>query len=123
MSPSGELGGFGLRVRPYLLTGGRARGAVDLPLEAIVRITETGQVALASAQAEQQAILAAVTRPLSVAEISAYTGIHLQVTRVVAGDLAGEGFLSTSFRDPTVSDARTDVALLERVLHGLQGLT
>ncbi len=114
--------GLSRRVRPYLLTGGRSRGAVDLPLEAIVRITERGHRAMASADPERGAILGIVARPLSIAEISAYLGMHLQVARVLTGDLAAEGLVSTNFREPGSTDNRSDLALLERVLHGLQEL-
>ena len=35
-----------LRVRPYLLTGGRTRSAVDLPLEAQVSATDEAAAAV-----------------------------------------------------------------------------
>ena len=56
--------------------------------------------------------------PISIAEISAHLSIPLGVARVLVGDMAEEGFL-TSYKP---RDERPDLKLLERVLDGLQAL-
>ena len=109
------------RVRPYLLTGGRTRTDVDLPLEAQIRTTPEGHQALASAGLERHRILELCAEPQSIAEISAHLSIHLQVARVLVGDLVNEGFVGTQTATGPAS-ARPDLQLLERVLDGLQAL-
>ncbi len=110
-----------LRVRPYLLTGGRTRSAVDLPLEAIVRSTSEGANRLASLDHERHGIVQLCMQPQSIAEISAHLHMHLQVAKVLVGDLITEGLLG-SHATTAPTSARPDVALLERVLNGLQSL-
>lgn len=109
------------KVRPYLLTGGRTRSAVDLPLEAQIRTTAEGHQALDSAGLERHRILALCVDPQSIAEISAHLHIHLQVARVLVGDLVNEGLVATQTATAQTTD-RPDLQLLERVLDGLQAL-
>ena len=112
-----------LRVRPYLLTGGRTKSSVDLPLEAQIRITPAGHGALERSSLERRQILAVCGQPQSVAEISAHCGIHLQVARVLVGDLITEGLLELQNASASTSrDERPDLDLLNRVLDGLQAL-
>ena len=108
------------RVRPYLLTGGRTRSEVDLALEAQVRSTAEGEARCASLNHERRAIDELCSESRSVAEVSAHLAIHLQVARILIGDLITDGLIATgSARAPT---ERPDVQLLERVLDGLQSL-
>jgi hypothetical protein len=111
-----------LRVRPYLLTGGRTRSAVDLPLEALVRTTPAGVSRSPQLGHERQLIVELCTEPQSVAEVSAILKIHLQVARVLIGDLVNEGLVATNTATPHQPTARPDLRLLERVLDGLQSL-
>jgi hypothetical protein len=109
----------GLRVRPYALTGGRTRPSTDLPLEALVTATSE-TAATHRLSPEKQRILSLAQEPISVAEISARLPAPLGVARVLVGDLLTDGLLDlTAAAVPT---ARPDVALLERVLHGLHAL-
>jgi hypothetical protein len=110
-----------LRVRPYLLTGGRTRSAVDLPLEALVRTTPEGTKQFGDLGHERRQIVELCTQSQSVAEVSAHLSIHLQVARVLIGDLVKEGLVSTNTASPQPT-ARPDLRLLERVLDGLQSL-
>lgn len=110
-----------LRVRPYLLTGGRTRSAVDLPLEAIVRSTPEGANRVGTLDHERKRIVELCLQPQSIAEVSAHLRIHLQVAKVLVGDLITEGLLG-SHAATVPTSARPDVALLERVLNGLQSL-
>jgi hypothetical protein len=109
------------RVRPYLLTGGRTRSEVDLPLEAQVQTTDVGRVRMRALGHELRAITQLCVEPQSIAEISAHLGIHLQVARILVGDLIKEGLVATHQAAKRPSD-RPDLRLLERVLDGLQSL-
>jgi hypothetical protein len=109
----------GLRVRPYALTGGRTRPATELPLEALVTAAP-GTAATHRLSPEKQRIISLSQEPISVAEISAHLPAPLGVARVLVGDLLTDGLLDlTAAAVPTT---RPDVALLERVLHGLHAL-
>jgi hypothetical protein len=109
------------RLRPYALTGGRTRSGVHLAVESIVRTTGHGARASEHAGVERQRILRLCREPLSVAEVSAHLGLHLQAVRVVLGDLVGEGLIETT-ATTTPAGYRPDLVLLERVLDGLQSL-
>ena len=116
-----EINDSPLRVRPYLLTGGRTRSSVDLAIEAQIRITPKGQASIDSTSMERRTILELCADPQSVAEISAHCKIHLQVARVLVGDLITEDLLhvqETAIHSPD----RPDLDLLNRVLDGLQAL-
>jgi hypothetical protein len=109
------------RVRPYLLTGGRTRSDVALPLEAMVHVTELGRVRTPHLGHELRDIAQLCHQPQSVAEISAHLRIHLQVARILVGDLIGEGLVAVHKATQRPTD-RPDLRLLERVLDGLQSL-
>lgn len=106
------------RVRSYVYTQGRTRSSVDLPIETLVKVTAQGTSAAPRLQLERKKIVALCNAPLSIAEISAHLSIPLGVARVLVGDMAEEGFL-TSYKP---RDERPDLKLLERVLDGLQAL-
>ena len=110
-----------LRVRPYLLTGGRTRSSVELAIEAQIRLTPKGQASIESASMERRTILELCVDPQSVAEISAHCKIHLQVARVLVGDLITEDLLHVQ-EIASHSPDRPDLDLLNRVLDGLQAL-
>jgi hypothetical protein len=107
----------GRLVRPYYMTGGRARPAQnDLEIEALVSTTARGERS-PKLTVEQRAIIALCRDLLSIAEVSARLDLPLGVARVVIGDMAAEG-LVILHRPTTVGD-RPDLALLQRVLYGL----
>jgi hypothetical protein len=111
-----------LRVRSYVMTGGRTKSNADLPIETLVRVTPQGQSAAPRLQLERKKIVQLATSPLSIAEVSAHLSIPLGVARVLVGDMAEEGFL-TSFKPQHAQKGdRPDLKLLERVLDGLQAL-
>ncbi len=122
MTESNDENFRSFRVRPYLLTGGRTRSAVDLPLEALVRTTESGHAALGTQSRERHQIISLCASPQSVAEISAHLKIHLQVARVLVGDLVQEGHVATHVAKHETASARPDLRLLEQVLDGLHSL-
>jgi hypothetical protein len=108
----------GRLVRPYYMTGGRTQPAhTDLEIEALVSTTALGERA-PQLTVEQRAIAALCRDILSIAEISARLDLPLGVTRVLVGDMA-DGGLVVLHRPATVGD-RPDLALLQRVLYGLQ---
>ena len=108
----------GRLVRPYYMTGGRTQPAhTDLEIEALVSTTALGERA-PQLTVEQRAIAALCRDILSIAEVSARLDLPLGVTRVLVGDMA-DGGLVVLHRPAAVGD-RPDLALLQRVLYGLQ---
>jgi Protein of unknown function (DUF742) len=106
------------RVRPYAMTGGRTRPTHDdLELEALVSTTSVGE-RTPTLTVEQRAIAALCHDLLSIAEVSARLRLPLGVIRVLVGDMADE-HLVIVYRPAHAGD-RPDLALLERVLHGLR---
>ncbi|MPY95769.1 MAG: DUF742 domain-containing protein [Acidimicrobiia bacterium] len=112
--------GFGDRIRPYALTGGRTRSSADLPLESLVKRTSRGEAIRLRLALERRRILDLCAEPISIAEVSAHLGVHLGVARVLVGDMKAEGLLDV--HQPRPVGDRPDIKLLERVLDGLQAL-
>jgi hypothetical protein len=103
-------------VRPYVLTRGRTRPPVDLPLETLVTV---GPAAARCAGTAQAALVELCRGTRSVAEVAALAGLPLGVVRVLVGDLAATGVLVVQ---RTVYADGPDLALLGRVLTGLRNL-
>lgn len=112
----------GLRVRPYLVTGGRTATTVELPLECQVLTTANGRSSIGSLDHERRRIAELCVSPHSLAEISAHLGMHLQVSRILVGDLIESETVTTRQAKATPTSNRPDLQLLERVLDGLQSL-
>jgi DNA-directed RNA polymerase specialized sigma24 family protein len=106
-------------VRPYALTGGRARNLwTDLELEALLSAT-SGATALVAQSPEQRTIAQLCHhRFQSVAEISALLKLPLGVVRVLVGEMVDRGVLE--LYQPRHQAEHPDRALLERVLDGLR---
>ncbi|RKE22048.1 DUF742 domain-containing protein [Streptomyces sp. TLI_171] len=118
---SGPVGGQTSRLRPFLLTGGRAYGAdAAIALETQVVSRQAGFDALGELAFESADIVRLCAVPLSVAEISARMRLHLGVVRVLVGDLAGAGLLDIHVPD---TDAARNVNTILRVLHGLRAIS
>jgi hypothetical protein len=111
-----------LRVRSYVLTQGRTRSNADLPIETLVKVTASGTSAAPRLQLERKKIIGLCNSPLSIAEISAHLSIPLGVARVLVGDMAEEGLLTSYKPQHAQTGERPDLKLLERVLDGLQAL-
>jgi hypothetical protein len=118
-----EEGGPAFRVRSYVITQGRTRSTVDLPLETLVKVTPQGVSAAPRLALERKKIISLCNAPISIAEISAHLRLPLGVARVLVGDMAEQGLL-TSFKPQhaKTGENRPDLKLLERVLDGLQAL-
>ncbi len=119
-----ELGedGPGRLVRPYAMTGGRTRSSgAEIPLEALVIVTQMGRAQAPTLAWEQRAIAELCDSPMSVAEVSAHLKVPLGVARVLVGDMAAEGLVEMSGASGSEA-APNDLNLLERVLNGLRAL-
>jgi len=111
--------GGGRVVPAYALTRGRTRSTgVDLPLEAMLTVTELGLERRTALQAERRLILDLCQRPTSVVEVAAHLRVPIGVARVLLGDLAASGHLAVHV--PGQGDDRPDAGLLERLLEGLR---
>lgn len=108
------------RVVPvYALTRGRTRSqGFDLPMEALVTVTDLGRERRAGLQVERRAILDLCARPTSVVEVAAHLHVPIGVARVLIGDLAAGGHLAVHL--PRQSAGGPDPAILERLLDGLR---
>ena len=126
MSPAGAPEGHdatpAMRVRSYVLTGGRTRSATDLPFETLVKVTERGRLLGPRLTLERKEIVGRSNEPLSIAELSAHLHMPLGVCRVIVGDMTAEGLLTASTPQHIGADDRPELSLLERVLDGLQAL-
>ncbi|MFC4604753.1 DUF742 domain-containing protein [Rhodococcus kronopolitis] len=107
-------------VRPYALTSGRTRPAVELALEALIQ----AQPDTANQNAElgdvDTTIVALCAQSPSVAEIAVRVGVPIGVARVLVADLVESGqlrILATLTEDASDSERRE---LIERVLGGLR---
>jgi hypothetical protein len=107
-------------VRPVLLTEGRvvAPGA-ELPMETQVVATTEGLRQLGALAFERRAIVEVCGTPQSLAEIAVRLGLHLNVVRVLAGDLRAGRFLTVHEPRAAIS---TDVDVLRRVINGLRAI-
>ena len=107
-------------VRPYALTAGRTRPAVDLPLEARLRL-DTSATRRAWGD-DVQGQIVGVLDSRSVAEVSAVIRRPIGVVRVLLGDLVQQGFVhvQATLTENSTNDDRND--LLERTLRGLRAL-
>ena len=107
-------------VRPYAMTRGRTRPAQaeELEIETLVSTTAHGEASLPTLAFEARSIAALCTSVQSVAEVAARLRISLGVARVLVGDMAEGGLVAV--HRPLSMNGRPDLALLERVLHGLR---
>lgn len=104
-------------VRPYVITGGRSGSSSSvLPWESLVIASDVP--APATLQPEYHRILNHCQGMLSVAEVSAYMGQPPSVIQVLVADLVEWGLALV--RPPAPPAERNDVALLRKVLHGLE---
>lgn len=109
------------RVVPvYALTRGRTRSVGrDLPLEALVTITEGGRARLPLLRFEQARIARLCQDPHSVVEVASHLAVPVGVARVLVSDLHAEDALTVHL--PHVnSSGRPRRAVLERLLSGLR---
>lgn len=106
-------------VRPFVRSGGRTRAEIELPLEALVSVSATVDVAGGMHMHDHRMVLDLCEQPRSIMEVAALAGIPLGVARVLVGDLAASGDLTVH---RTVDRVGPQADLLERVLTGLHEL-
>jgi len=108
-------------VRPYALTRGRVMGAGhDLDMLTVV-VTADPAPTLRRTEPEYTDIVRLCRLPQSVAEVAAHVKLPLAVTKILVGDLIGEGHLI--FRAPVQPDAGPgDLNILRAVLDGIRKL-
>jgi len=104
-------------VRPFLVTSGRTKGALDIPIEAQVVTTQRGRGARRSLAYEYRDIVNLCDEPLAVAEVAARLSLHLGVIRVLISDLQHHGLVDTY---QSAADVADDVDIILRVIDGLK---
>jgi hypothetical protein len=107
----------GRLVRPYSVIRGRTRPTQrDLDLFLIVSVAE-GTFSPQVPDREYTRILDLCRKPLSIAEVAAYSGLPMAVAKVIISDLLDNGYLVAGASAP-----QRDRELLMLVLEGLKRL-
>ncbi|GIJ24065.1 DUF742 domain-containing protein [Micromonospora lutea] len=108
-------------VRPYAVTGGRARpvtGTFDLiSLVTATRADVAPEVGLGP---EHLAIVGLCQRMLSVAEVAAHLDLPVGTVRVLLGDLVARNLVQ--IREPNTTVGLPDHSIFEAVINGLRAL-
>lgn len=107
------------RVRPYTITAGRTEAAVDLPMEATLRIQPHDAGAEADLGIAALQVLDLCDQR-SVAEVSALASMPLGVVRVLLGDLVLQGLVKVQATLTESSSTDERIELIERTLRGLR---
>lgn len=120
-APSADPPPLDLVPRPFLITQGRTQGSSEaIAIETQVVATERGLTDYRHTTFERRDIVELCREPLSVAEISARLGLHLNVVRVLVADLYAEGRVLAHIAE---FDASRDVDTLRRVIRGLRAIS
>jgi hypothetical protein len=111
--------------RPFVLTAGRVLGHdsdIGLETQVTARLDETSpyQAPLSRLPRQVRAIVELCTEPTSVAEISARLRLHLDVTKILVGDLRAAGYLDVHAVDV---DTPADADTILRVIDGLRAIS
>ena len=106
-------------VRPYTITAGRTEAAVDLPMEATLRIQPRDVGADADLGVGELRVLDLCDQR-SVAEVSALTSMPIGVVRVLLGDLVQQGLVRVQATITESSSKDERIELIERTLRGLR---
>lgn len=107
-------------VRPYALTGGRARSErSNLSLETLILSNANGSAAAHELPPERRQVIRLAAEAISVAELSALLDVPIGVARVLASDMHADGYLDAHEPMPEGTDL---TSVLERVLDGLRVL-
>ncbi|MEV4659861.1 DUF742 domain-containing protein [Micromonospora sp. NPDC049301] len=115
-------GDAGPVVRPYTLTGGRVRSAVDgFDLVAFVLAgSDLDPAADPRLLPEHRQLIALARRPVSVAELAAELDLAVGVIRVLLGDLLARGLVAV--HEPPAAGQLPDNDILKAVVSGLRAL-
>ncbi|GGO08644.1 DUF742 domain-containing protein [Micromonospora parathelypteridis] len=115
-------GDAGPVVRPYTLTGGRVRSAVD-SFNLVAFVLAESDVDAASHPhllPEHRRLVSLALRPVSVAELAAELDLAVGVVRVLLGDLLAEGLVAV--HEPPAAGILPDDDILKAVVSGLRAL-
>lgn len=114
------------QVRPFILAGGRTRARTRHPLliHTIVSAPQHPQLTPSRLTAQERGVYQLVRRRMSVAEVSAHSGLALGLVRVILGDLASRDLITIHPATESITGPGVTVTLpvLEKVLLGLQRL-
>lgn len=106
-------------VRPYVLTGGRARPRRRLAVETLLETVDAEGTQLPPTASRHEQMLWRLCRyRLSVAETAAHLGLPVSVVMILACDLIDAGYLTTRSQAPQAQ--LPDVHILQEVLDGLR---
>jgi hypothetical protein len=106
-------------VRPFMVTEGRVAAEAGLPVETQIVATAEGLGQIGALAFERRAIVEVCGTPLSLAEVAVKLRLHLNVVRVLAGDLRASRLLAVHVpRSGTASD----IDVLRRVIDGLRSI-
>lgn len=117
--PDGEPVAAARFVRPYTITAGRTKSAVDLPVEATLRQQPALPGAVVDLAAGAQRVLSLCDQK-SVAEVSALASMPIGVVRVLLGDLVEQGLVQVQATITESSSKDERIELIERTLRGLR---
>ncbi|GAB4106153.1 DUF742 domain-containing protein [Micromonospora taraxaci] len=115
-------GDAGPVVRPYTLTGGRVRSAVD-GFNLVAFVLAGSDVDAANHPhllPEHRRLVALSRRPVSVAELAAELDLAVGVVRVLLGDLLAEGLVAV--HEPPAAGILPNDDILKAVVSGLRAL-
>jgi hypothetical protein len=108
-------------VRPYLLTSGRAQPTDDsLEIEAQVVTSQLGATAYRGLAFESRDIVTLCREAKSIAEVASILGLHIGVARVLVSDLEQLGYVVVQRPGAQLFE---DLALIERVIRGLESIS
>jgi hypothetical protein len=93
----------GALVRPYAHTGGRTRSSHVLAIEGLISSSQQPGAAAVLTTHHRRMIVDLCAQPRSVAEVAALLSVPLGVARVLLGDLATAGAMSTAPPVPAVT--------------------
>jgi hypothetical protein len=106
-------------VRSYTMTAGRTTAAVELPMEATLRIQPRDASIDAELGVGALRILDLCDQR-SVAEVSALASMPIGVVRVLLGDLVQQGIVRVQATINESSSKDERIELIERTLRGLR---
>ena len=104
-------------MRPYVITGGRARPTGNTFDLVTLVVFSGGEVGGLSPEKRRVMDLCR-GGALSVAEVAGHLAIPVSVTKVLLGDLVDSGHITT--RTPIPSAELPDIQILQEVLDGLR---
>ncbi|MFI7022810.1 DUF742 domain-containing protein [Micromonospora sp. NPDC049900] len=105
-------------VRPYAMTGGRAKAANTFNVVAIVIATTL--IPPPDVAPEQATLIALCQRPLALAECAAHLGLPLGTVRVLLDGLIERGLVRVN--EPHQAANLPDDRVFEALIHGLRAL-